>query len=61
MLNELRACIGAVAGDAAAHACPVDRIPAFRGCVPTECQERAQALDACLYDCQAALAVCMAH
>jgi hypothetical protein len=57
-LNELSACLAASFGDAAAGACPIDRIPASRGCVPSSCQDRAQALDACLYDCQAALSAC---
>jgi hypothetical protein len=59
-LLELRSCISAVYGDEA-DSCPVDRIPAMRGCVPSECKTRADAVDSCLYDCQAALLNCMPH
>lgn len=58
LLSELRACMGADAGDSGDLACPVDRIPTVRGCLPGQCQDRALAVEACLYECQAALAAC---
>jgi hypothetical protein len=60
VLSELEACIGAAAEDAGGPACPVDRIATVHICAPTQCQDRAQAVSACLYDCQAAVAACTA-
>ena len=57
--SELTACMAAASGDAAAETCPVDRIPTVLGCVPTQCQDGARALEACLYECQAALTSCL--